>query len=520
LKALLSVFDKTGVADFARVLHDLKYELVSTGGTHSELANAKIPVQQISTITGFPEMLGGRVKTLHPNIHGGILARRTIPKDVTELAEHGIDPIDVVVGNLYPFREVSSKKGSELDEVLENIDIGGPTLLRAAAKNFPSVIVIVDPSDYGWIAEKIGGTGLSIEDRKSLAHKAFQHVALYDTAISHYLSDDPVGTYPNELTIGLNKRLDLRYGENPHQKSALYIFDSEVIDGIGSFTQHHGKDLSFVNVLDADAAFNLVSDFKEPAIAIIKHTNPCCFATGNMAIATLYEMALSKGDAISAYGGIIATNRPIDMAYSKTLRQTLSPITGTRMFYEIIMAPDAENPALDHLKRKSKDLRILTANLPSPSGTYREIQTVRGGALLQQSDSTVSTETDFHIVTKKHPSESEIRDLRIAWTLCKHVKSNAITMVKDQVLIGMGAGQPNRVTSIRLAAHFAGDASNGAVLASDALFPFDDNVNEAASAGITAIVQPGGSIRDKEIIETADNLGIAMAFTGTRHFLH
>ena len=520
MKALLSVFNKTGVADFARVLHSLKYEILSTGGTHRELTNAKIPVQQISAATGFPEILGGRVKTLHPNIHGGILARRNLPEDVSELSAHEIDPIDVVVSNLYPFREVSNKKGSKRDEVLENIDIGGPTLIRAAAKNFPSVIVIVDPDDYGWISKKMEGPGLSIEDRRRLAHKAFQHVALYDTAISNYLSDDTVTTYPKELTIGLNKRLDLRYGENPHQKGALYTFDSGVIDGIGNFTQHHGKDLSFVNVLDADAAFNLVSDFNDPAIAIIKHTNPCCFATGNMDIAALYEMALSQGDAVSAYGGIIATNRPIDMAYSKTLRETLSPVTGKRMFYEIIMAPDAESSALDHLKRKSKDLRILTANLPSPSVAHRQIQTVRGGALLQQPDSTVSTETDFQIVTKKRPSESELIDLRVAWTICKHVKSNAITIVKNKVLIGMGAGQPNRVTSVRLASQFAGGASNGAALASDALFPFDDNVHEAASAGITAIVQPGGSIRDEEIIETANNLGITMAFTGTRHFLH
>ena len=520
MKALLSVFNKTDLVEFAGSIHKLGYDLVSTGGTHRELSEAGLPVQQVADMTGSPEMLDGRVKTLHPKVHGGILARRNLPRDMTQLAEYGIDTIDLVVSNLYPFRETVEKDSVTLEEALENIDIGGPALIRASAKNFPHVVVVVDPADYEWVLDKLSGSGLSMEDRQGLARKAFQHVALYDTAVSQYLSRDGASSFPDELTIGLNKRLDLRYGENPHQKGAFYTLDSGPVDGIGGFVQHHGKEMSFVNILDADAAFNLVADFSEPAVAIIKHTNPCCFATGDGNVADLYEKALTQGDPVSAYGGIVASNRPIDMAYAKALREVRSPVNGGRMFYEIIVAPGAEPEALEHLKKKSKDLRILTVPPRDARLPRREVRTVRGGALVQEADVTVSGETAFRVVTKRQPSAPESADMSVAWAVCKHVKSNAITIVKDGVLVGMGAGQPNRVTSVRLASQFAGERSKGAVLASDALFPFDDNVVEGARAGIGAIVQPGGSIRDEEIITTADRLEIAMVFAGVRHFLH
>ena len=519
MKALLSVYDRTGLVEFARSVNELGYDLVSTGGTHRELSQAGLRVQQVADITGFPEILGGRVKTLHPTIHGGILARRHLPDDLAQLAEHKIEAIDLVVGNLYPFRETVARPGVALEEALENIDIGGPAMIRAAAKNFPHVVAVVDPDDYDWIAEKLRSEGLSREDRQRLARKAFQHVALYDTAIAEYLEGDD-GPFSQELTLGMTRVEVLRYGENPHQKGAFYALDSvrTPVEGMGAYTRHNGKEMSFVNILDADAAYNLVADFAGPAMAIIKHTNPCCFTTGQDDIASLYQRALREGDAVSAYGGIVASNRPIDMAYATALRDVLSPVTGGRMFFEIIIAPGAEPEALEHLKKKSKDLRILTAPLGEPFRPRLDFRAVRGGVVIHDAD--VSKDTEFTVVTKRETSDAEMADLCVAWTVCKHVKSNAITLVKDGVLIGMGAGQPNRVTSVRLAAQGAGERSAGSVLASDALFPFADNVEEAAKAGVRAIIQPGGSIRDDDSIQAADRLGIAMVFTSVRHFRH
>ncbi len=519
MKALLSAYDRTGLVEFARSISDLGYGLVSTGGTHRELSQAGLQVQQVADVTGSPEILGGRVKTLHPVIHGGILARRHLPDDLAQLAEHNIEAIDLVVSNLYPFRETVVRPGVALEEALENIDIGGPAMIRAAAKNFPDVVVVVDPDDYDWVAEKLRYGGLSQEERQRLARKAFQHVALYDTAVVQYLQGDD-SPYSQELTLGMTRVEELRYGENPHQKGAFYALDSvrTPVEGMGAYAQHHGKEMSFVNILDADAAYNLVADFAGPALAIIKHTNPCCFATGQEAVATLYQRALTEGDAVSAYGGIVASNRPIDMAYARALRDVLSPVTGGRMFFEIVIAPGAEPEALEHLKKKSKDLRILTAPPGEPSRPRLDFRAVRGGVVVQDAD--VSQDPEFKVVTKRKPLDAEMADLRVAWTVCKHVKSNAITLVKDGVLIGMGAGQPNRVTSVRLAAQGAGERSEGSALASDALFPFADNVEEAARAGVRAIVQPGGSIRDDDSIQAADRLGIAMVFTGVRHFRH
>jgi len=400
VKALLSVYDKTGLVEFARSVSDLGYALVSTGGTHQELSQAGLQVRQVADVTGSPEILGGRVKTLHPVIHGGILARRDMPDDLAQLAEHNIEIIDLVVSNLYPFRETITSPSVALEEALENIDIGGPAMIRAAAKNFPHVVVVVDPDDYDWVAGKLRSEGLSQEERQRLARKAFQHVALYDTAVAEYLQGDD-GPFSQELTLGMTRVEVLRYGENPHQKGAFYALDSvrSPVEGMGAYTQRHGKEMSFVNILDADAAYNLVADFAGPALAIIKHTNPCCFATGQDDVVSLYQRALTQGDAVSAYGGIVASNRPIDMAYARALREVLSPVTGGRMFFEIVIAPGAEPEALEHLKKKSKDLRILTAPLGEPSRPRLDFRAVRGGDVVHDAD--LSEETEFKVVTKR-----------------------------------------------------------------------------------------------------------------------
>ena len=517
MKAILSVFDKTSLVEFARPLVAKGYELISTGGTFRTLIEANLPVQQVADFTGAPEILGGRVKTLHPKVHGGILARRQLLTDLAELEEQGIQPIDVVVVNLYPFRETVATPSVSLDDALENIDIGGPTLIRAAAKNFPNVVVVVDPLDYEWVVESLNQGGLSQSERKQLAAKAFQHVAHYDTLISEYLRDEFL---PPTLTVGMTRLQELRYGENPHQQGAFYTFDSvrTPVKGMGGYVQHHGRTLSYVNILDADAAYNLVCDFEEPAVAIIKHTNPCCLATGEENISMLFKRALNEGDPISAYGGIVATNRPLDFDYAAALRDVLSPVNGGRMFYEIVIAPDFTPDGLEHLKRKSRDLRILTAPVGEPQTSRVDVRFVRGGALVQEAD--VTAEEDFTLVSQRQPTEEELRDLRISWVVCKHVKSNAITFVKDGVLIGMGAGQPNRVGSVVLCGEQAGSRAEGAVAASDALIPFPDTIEVCAKYGVTCVVHTGGSIRDDDSIETANRLGISLLTTGVRHFRH
>ena len=526
MRALIAVYDKTGVAEFARGLADLGWELFSTGNTQRVIAEAGVPVRAVADLTGSPEMLGGRVKTLHPLIHGGILYRRGHASDEAERAEHGIEGIDLVACNLYPFVRTVTGGDVTLERALEEIDIGGPTMIRATAKNHPWVVPLVDPADYDAVLEALRGgdgtDGLSSDERRRLAAKAFGHVAHYDTAIAEYLrgDDEP---FPAALTLGLSRVEVLRYGENPHQAGAFYRLDSvrTPVEGVGGYVQHHGKALSYVNVLDADAAYNLVADCPEPAVAIIKHTNPCCFATANgdaSAVAGLYERALNEGDAVSAYGGIVASNRPIDMAYATALREVRSPLTGQRMFFEIVIAPGIEDDALEHLRKKSADLRILTVPAGDPQRPRLEARAVRGGVLVQDAD--VSVERAFEVVSARQPSEQELADLRVAWLIAKHVKSNAITFVRDGVLVGMGAGQPNRVESARLAAAGAGEAARGAVMASDAFFPFPDSLEVAAAAGVTAAVHPGGSIRDEESVRTADALGMALCVTGVRHFRH
>ncbi|MBI4312159.1 MAG: bifunctional phosphoribosylaminoimidazolecarboxamide formyltransferase/IMP cyclohydrolase [Chloroflexi bacterium] len=518
MKAILSVYDKAGLVDFAKPLAELGYELLSTGGTHRELASAGVPVRQISDYTGSPEILDGRVKTLHPKVHGGILARRTLSGDMAQLAQQGIGAIDVVAVNLYPFRQTVAKPGVTLEDALENIDIGGPAMVRAAAKNYPSVVVVVDPADYGWVAQKLREGGVSQEERRKLAAKAFQHVAHYDTLVAEYLRDGE--PFPSHLTVAMTRLQELRYGENPHQRGAFYAYDSVRTprEGLGAATQHHGRAMSYTNFLDADGAFNLVCDFAEPAVAIIKHTNPCCLAVGNGGLPGLYERALKEGDPVSAYGGIVSTNRTLDYALADALRQVLSPVTGERMFYEIVIAPDATPDGLAHLKRKSQDLRILTAPMGEPHRVRLDVRFVRGGALVQEAD--VTAETEFKLTSRRQPTASEMGDLRTAWAVCKHVKSNAITIVKDGVLIGMGPGQPNRVRSAEIACAAAGERARGAVAASDAFLPFPDTLEVCAKAGVTCLVHTGGSIRDEDSVKAADRLGMSLLTSGVRHFRH
>ena len=503
--------DKRGVVDFARGLSNLKADIFSTGGTKKELQDAGVPVHSVSDITGFPEILGGRVKTLHPAVHGGILARRDLPEHLSQLAENRIQTIDLVVVNLYPFVETVSKAGVSLGDALENIDIGGPTMIRAAAKNFPHVLVVVDPDDYEIVLRLLGEGEVDLEARKKLALKAFQHVASYDTAIAQYLRKDEPG-FPEEMTLALKKRYELRYGENPHQQAAFYEEAAVGVSKSGTITaakQLWGKELSYNNILDADAAWKAATDFGSPAVAIIKHTNPCGLAT-HEDLAEAYRRAL-EGDPVSAFGGIVAINRPVDVATAKEIEKT---------FYEIIIAPGYEEKALALLQSK-RDLRILQTDLP-PQGEAQgwDYRRVRGGFLVQTFDSFPEDKLQLRTVTHREPTEVEMKDLLFGWRVVKHVKSNAIVVVKDGALLGMGAGQPNRVTSVHLALRRAEEKAKGSVLASDAFFPFPDGVELAASGGVTAIIQPGGSVRDSEVIEAADRLNVAMVFTGVRHFRH
>ncbi len=514
MRAIISVSDKTGVTDFARELSKLGFEIFSTGGTKKALSEAQVPVHSISDITGFPEILDGRVKTLHPMVHGGLLARRDLKAHMDELAANKITPIDMVVVNLYPFIQTVAKEGVTLQDALENIDIGGPTMIRASAKNFPSVIVVVDPADYQPVLEALKKGGLSLEERKRLAQKAFQHTASYDTAIAQYLWQGREG-FPEEMTFAMKKRYGLRYGENPHQQAAFYAeqaIGGRKDTGITWAKQLWGKELSYNNILDSDAAWGVVCDYAAPTVAIIKHTNPCGLASHND-IAEAYRRALS-GDPVAAFGGIVAVNRRIDLATAQEIGKT---------FYEIVIAPDFEPAALEFLKKK-RDLRILHAELPPGYGealpVYLDIRRVKGGFLVQTSDSVPESRVNLKTVTRRAPTQAEIADLLFAWRAVKHIKSNAIALAKDKTLVGMGAGQPSRIVSCQIAKEKAGEKTKGSVLASDAMFPFPDVVESAAAGGVTAIIQPGGSLRDEDSIKAADKYNIAMVFTGERHFRH
>jgi len=509
VRAIISVSDKSGVVDFARGLKELGIEIFSTGGTKKSLEAAGVKIHSISELTGFPEILDGRVKTLHPAVHGGILARRDLPQHLSQLNQNHIELIDMVVVNLYPFVETVTKAEVSLDEALENIDIGGPSMIRSAAKNFPSVLVVVDPKDYDAILQKLRQGNIDLGYRKRLAQKAFQHVALYDTAIAQYLNEE---VFPEELTIALKKARSLRYGENPHQQAAFYIEQNvrQRQDGLASLEQLGGPEISFNNLLDLDAALNVLCDFTAPTIAIMKHNNSCGLASHND-LAEAYRRALT-GDPVAAFGGIVASNRTIDLATAQEIDKT---------HYDAVVAPGYQKKALELLRRKeSLRLAKIAPYRPSSSKSHLDFRRVRGGLLAQTPDTLAKPELKPHVVTKRQPSEAELSDLIFAWKAVKGIKSNAIVIAKDKTLLGMGAGQPSRVVSVELALKRAGDRAKGSVLASDAFFPFADGPELAIKHGVTAIIQPGGSVRDKEVIKLANKYNVAMVFTGVRHFRH
>lgn len=517
-RALLSVGDKTLLLDLARKLATMGVELISTGGTRKVLTDAGLNVRDVAEVTGFPEMLDGRVKTLHPNIHGGILAIRSDSEHLRTLEEHHIEPIDLIVSNLYPFEQAVAR-GDAPAQIIEEIDIGGPTLVRAGAKNFEFVAVLTDPAQYASVVEEMQNNqgGLSLETRRKLAAAAFHRIAAYDAAISAWFAAQEGETFPPVLARAWHKQGDnLRYGENPHQPAAFYVDRASQAAGVASAKVLHGKELSYNNLLDLDSALNLVREFGEAACAVIKHNNPCGAAIG----ATLEEafQLAYEGDPLSAYGGVLAFNRELDEA---TARQ----ITEPNRFIECVIAPGFSEAAFQLLTTRptwKKSVRLLaTGPLNTPRGTL-SIREVEGGLLVQAPDRRTDVEdfAEFQTKTQRPPSEAELASLRLAWVVCKHVKSNAIVLVRDRHVVGVGAGQMSRVDSTHMAIRKAGERSRGSVLASDAFFPFRDNVDEAARAGITAVVQPGGSMRDADSVAACDEHGIAMIFTGHRHFRH
>ena len=516
-RAILSVTDKSGLVDFARKLVELGVELVSTGGTAKLLRESGIAVKDISELTGFPEMLDGRVKTLHPKVHGGILHRREDSGHCAAVAEHGILPIDMVVVNLYAFEKTAAKPSVHFEELMENIDIGGPSMIRSAAKNFQDVAVVTSPADYGAIAEEMASSGgaLSRETKWRLAQKAFAKTAAYDSAIastlervgcdgeSHPFELKPTEGFPQNLRLSFQKVMDLRYGENPHQKAAMYADGSGA--GVANARQVQGKELSYNNIVDLQAAWDLAQEFDEPVCAIIKHTNPCGTATGKT-LAEAYMRAL-ECDPVSAFGGVIGVNRTVDAAAASEM---------AKLFLEVIAAPAFDEGAKAAFAAK-RNLRLVEV----PAGQQNWVlKNISGGLLVQDSDLHKLAEADLKVVTKRPPTPEEKRALLFAWKICKHVKSNAILYARDGQTVGVGAGQMSRVDSCKLGAMKAQLPLKGTVAASDAFFPFPDGVEEIAKAGATAIIQPGGSVRDHEVIEAADRLGLAMIFTGVRHFRH
>jgi len=509
-RALISVSNKAGVIEFSRGLVELGVEIVSTGGTAKALREAGVPVTYISDVTGFPEILDGRVKTLHPTVHGGILALRN-PDHLGQLAKHNITPIDLVAVNLYPFRETIAKPGVTLAEAIENIDIGGPTMVRSAAKNYENVLVIVNPERYHEVLEALRKGEAGRELRMALAREAFAHTASYDAAITAYLSGIGEGAeqFPPTMDLSLKRVQVLRYGENPHQQAAFYRDPAVTGPCVGNAVQLAGKELSYNNILDINAAFELVREFIEPAAVIVKHNNPCgCAVSAQLADAYLKAL---EGDPVSAYGGIIALNRVVDAPTAQEM---------AKLFVEAIIAPGYEDQALEILKKKA-NLRLLsTGDLTIQTNDRLDMRKVNGGLLVQEFDREVLKLPELKVVTKRTPTQNEMDELIFAMTLVKHVKSNAIVLTKERQLIGVGAGQMNRVGSAKIAINQAGEKAAGAVLGSDAFFPFNDTVLEAARAGITAIIQPGGSIRDEESIKACDEAGMAMVFTGMRHFKH
>jgi phosphoribosylaminoimidazolecarboxamide formyltransferase/IMP cyclohydrolase len=521
-RAILSVTDKTGLVDFARTLSSLGIELISTGGTAKLLRDSGIVVKDISELTSFPEMLDGRVKTLHPKVHGGILFRRENPAHTAAVAEHGIQPIDMVVVNLYAFEKTAAKPGVAFEELIENIDIGGPSMIRSAAKNFHDVAVVTSPADYPALAEELASNdgALSLETRWRLAQKAFATTAAYDSAIASTLERIPADfrlpkdpkdnddSFPQTLRLLFQKALDLRYGENPHQKAAMYSDGSSA--GVANARQIQGKELSYNNIVDLQAAWDLAQEFNgpgfdQPFCAIIKHTNPCGAATGKT-LAEAYQRAL-EADPVSAFGGVIGVNRPVNLAAAEEMH---------KLFLEVIAAPAFDEAAKACFATK-KNLRLVEV---TPASQKWVLKNISGGVLLQDSDSRPLQNADLKVVTQRAPTPEETRALLFAWKVCKHVKSNAIVYARDGQTVGIGAGQMSRVDAAKFGAMKAQLPLQGTVAASDAFFPFPDGIEEIAKAGATAIIQPGGSQRDPEVIAAADRLGVAMVFTGVRHFRH
>jgi phosphoribosylaminoimidazolecarboxamide formyltransferase/IMP cyclohydrolase len=519
-RALISVFDKSGIVEFAKRLAALKIEILSTGGTAKLLREAGVSVRDVSDFTGWPEMLGGRVKTLHPKVHGGLLFRRRNAEDQKQAAEHGIAPIDLVVVNLYPFEATAAKAGLTAEELIENIDIGGPTMLRSAAKNFESVTVVTDPEDFERVAKELESAGdTTLATRLELARKVFATTSRYDgtitmelerlAAASGNISLEARPVRPQRVHIALRRQQELRYGENPHQAAALYVPAGRKPEGLAAAKQLQGKELSYNNFVDLEAARSLAAEFSKPAAVIIKHNNPCGTAEqGTLREAYLKALAC---DPLSAFGGVLAFNRMVDAATAEEV---------AKLFVECIAAPgfDEKSKAIFAAKKNLRLLELPPGGL-EPEGEL-QLKRILGGMLVQQPDLGEVQESELRTVTKRAPTAEELHTMRFAWKVAKHVKSNAIVFAKDGATLGVGAGQMSRVDSVKLAVMKAQSPLAGSVVASDAFFPFPDGVEEAAKAGATAVIQPGGSVRDADVIGAADRLGLALVFTGMRHFLH
>ena len=508
-RALISVSDKSGLIPFAQALARFGVKLISTGGTAKALSEAGLKVEEVSAITQFPEMLDGRVKTLHPAVHGGILAKRGDKSHMDAIAKHGIHPIDLVVVNLYPFAATAAR-GAPFDECVENIDIGGPSLIRASAKNHADVAVVTDPADYDDVLKEMaahqGATRL--EFRLALARAAFARTAAYDSAVAQWFARQAGEVFPEALIITAARKQKLRYGENPHQQAAFYV-GGNARPGVATSRQLQGKELSYNNLNDTDAAFELAAEFSAPALVIVKHANPCGVAVAG-SLREAWDKALAC-DPVSAFGGIVACNRPLDKDTAEA---------ASRLFLEVVIAPAVEPAALEILKKKTA-LRVLAAGaMPDPAGSGMTLKSLAGGYLVQTRDAGRVSANQLKTVTQRAPSQAEISDMLFAFLVAKHVKSNAIVFAKGGATVGIGAGQMSRVDSVNIAAAKGGEALKGSVVASDAFFPFADGLEAAIAAGATAAIQPGGSVRDKEVISCADKAGIAMVFTGMRHFRH
>ncbi|WP_373895311.1 bifunctional phosphoribosylaminoimidazolecarboxamide formyltransferase/IMP cyclohydrolase [Virgibacillus natechei] len=508
-RALISVSNKEDITDFAKGLMELDYEIISTGGTLRAIQDAGISAKGVEEITGFPEIMDGRVKTLHPSVHGGLLGKRSSQIHKKQMEENKITPIDMVVVNLYPFKETLQKTGVTNDEMIENIDIGGPAMLRSSAKNYQDVTVVVDPVDYEQVLADLRDEKLDVEKRRSLAAKVFRHTANYDTLIANYFTTETGGDFPETYTVTYEKGQDLRYGENPHQQAAFYKAPVATTGmSLAAAKQLHGKELSYNNIQDGNAALEILSEYSDPATVAVKHMNPC-----GIGVADDLFQAFQKAydaDPVSIFGGIVACNREIEAATAEKLSE---------IFLEIVIAPGFTEEALEILTRK-KNLRLLELEMKADEAVYHKLTTVNGGVLIQHNDNGEVAAEELTVATNRQPTEQELTDLQFAWKAVKHVKSNAIVLGKDNQTVGVGAGQMNRIGSAEIAIEQAGEKAKGSVLASDAFFPMPDTVEAAVRAGVTAIIQPGGSKRDQDSVDVCNEHGIAMVYTGMRHFKH